>query len=116
MDPHVHVETIEAHNTEEPRLALSTTLEPSWMDPIYDYLTSSILSMDKFVVHKIIHQASHYVLYDEKLYKRSFTLPLLKCLLSFEVDYTLREVYEGICGNHLGGQALTYKILRQGYY
>ncbi|KAK3030710.1 hypothetical protein RJ639_037207 [Escallonia herrerae] len=32
-------------------------------------------------------------------------------------NYTLREVHEGICGQHLGGQrALEHKVLRQGYY
>ena len=67
--------------------------------------------MDKSVARKITRQASHYVLYDGKLYKRSFTFPLLKCLSLSESDYVLREVHEGICGNHLGGRALTYKII-----
>ena len=33
-----------------------------------------------------------------------------------DVDYTLREVHEDICGDHLGGRALAYKILCQGCY
>ena len=82
------------------------------MDPILDYVTTRALPRDKSTTHKVTHQAPHYVLYDEKLYKRSFTLLLLKCLPSFKADYTLREVHEGICGNHLGGRALIYKILR----
>ncbi|KAK3023184.1 hypothetical protein RJ639_044171 [Escallonia herrerae] len=32
------------------------------------------------------------------------------------LHYALREVHEGICGQHLGGRTLAYKILRQGYY
>ena len=28
----------------------------------------------------------------------------------------MREVHEGICGNHSGGASLAHKILRQGYY
>ena len=28
----------------------------------------------------------------------------------------MREIHEGICGNHAGGQALAHKVLRQGYY
>ncbi|KAK3039752.1 hypothetical protein RJ639_027409 [Escallonia herrerae] len=31
-------------------------------------------------------------------------------------NYALREVHEGICGQHLGGRALAHKVLRQGYY
>ncbi|KAK2997699.1 hypothetical protein RJ639_026010, partial [Escallonia herrerae] len=33
-----------------------------------------------------------------------------------EADYALREVHEGICGQHLGGRALVHKVLRHGYY
>ena len=53
---------------------------------------------------------------DSHLYKRSFSLPLLRCLRPFEADFTLWEVHEGTCENHLGGKSLAYKILRQGYY
>ena len=107
----MHVETIDARGTKEPKSALSIELEPSWMDSILNYLTTGALPEGKSAIRKVTHQAPHYILYDRKLYKRSFTLPLLKCLPPFEADYALREVHEGICGNHLGGQALAYKIL-----
>ncbi|XP_073108374.1 uncharacterized protein [Elaeis guineensis] len=61
-------------------------------------------------------EAALYVLHDDKLYKWSFSLPLLRCLQLSETDYTLGEVYEGIYGNHLGMKTLSYKIFRQGYY
>ncbi|KAK3003569.1 hypothetical protein RJ639_018904 [Escallonia herrerae] len=48
---------------------------------------------------------------------------IVECTLPIEVeesplgsDYALREVHEGICGQHLGGRALAHKVLRQGYY
>ena len=50
------------------------------------------------------------------LYKRGFTAPYLRCLDSEEADYVMREIHEGICGNHSGGRALAHKIIRQGYY
>ena len=86
------------------------------MDPILSYLNTEALLEDKSTAHKVTRQASHYVLYNEKLYKRSFTLPLLKYLSPSEADYVLREVHEGICDNHLSDRTLAYKILRQGYY
>lgn len=48
--------------------------------------------------------------------KRSFTLPLLKCLGPIDANYALIKVYESICRDHLGDRSLAYKILRQGYY
>ncbi|KAK3020962.1 hypothetical protein RJ639_046326 [Escallonia herrerae] len=50
------------------------------------------------------------------LYKKSFSLPYLRCLRPSESLYALQEVHEGICGQHLGGRTLAQKILRQGYY
>ena len=81
------------------------------MDPILCYLGTGALPDDRLAARKVSHQAPHYVLYDGRLYKRSLTIPLLKCLLSSKTDYTMREVHEGICGNYLGGRALAYKIL-----
>ncbi|KAK3035374.1 hypothetical protein RJ639_033658 [Escallonia herrerae] len=50
------------------------------------------------------------------LYKKSFSLPYLRCLRPSESLYALQEVHEGICCQHLGGRTLAQKILRQGYY
>ena len=86
------------------------------MDPIVQYLKMGISSIDASVVHKIRWLAPHYTLVDGQLYKRSFSLLLLKCLLSSKAKYALQEVHDGLCRNQLRGQALAHKILRQGYY
>ncbi|MCH80654.1 gypsy retrotransposon integrase-like protein [Trifolium medium] len=44
------------------------------------------------------------------------SIPLLKCLAGREALTVLQEVHEGIAGQHLGGRALTKKVLRAGYY
>ena len=60
--------------------------------------------------------ASQYVVMNRYLYKRSFSLLLLKYLGPTDADYALREVHEEIYENHLGDKFLAYKVLRQGYY
>ena len=92
------------------------TSEPSWMDPIVRYLSDGTSPEDPAEAKRLRWSASQYVIMDGRLYKRSFSLPLLRCLGPTDADYALREVHEGICGNHLGGKSLAYKILRQGYY
>ena len=81
------------------------------MDPIVQYLKMGISPMDASVARKIRRLAPHYTLVDGQLYKRSFSLPLLKCLLPSEAKYTLQEVHDGLCNNHLRGQVLAHKIL-----
>ncbi|XP_022845288.1 uncharacterized protein LOC111368282 [Olea europaea var. sylvestris] len=60
---------------------------PTWMQPIIAYLKD-----------------------------QSFFSPLLRCVGGKEATYILREVHEGVCGNHSRGLSLAQKILRQGYY
>lgn len=86
--------------------------ESSWTDPIFKYLIDEVLPSDPIEARRINWMASQYLLLDETLYKRSFTLPLLKSLGSIDADYALREVDEGIYEDHLGGRSLTYKILK----
>ena len=50
------------------------------------------------------------------LYKRGFTLPLLKCVSPEERNYILRETDEGIYGSHSGARVLAHKVVRAGFY
>ena len=43
-------------------------------------------------------------------------MPLLKCATPSEAQYIMKEIHEGTCGNHTGGQSLAFKAQRQGYY
>ena len=72
------------------------------MDPMIQYLQDGMLPTDIKEAWKLRHQAPHYILFEDKLCKRSFSLHLLNCLDPTNVDYTLWEVHDGICRNHRG--------------
>ncbi len=110
------LEYLQKPSTDETEQTLCTELEPSWMDGLISYLQDETLPADVRETRRIKRLATRYILYEGKLYRKSFTSPLLRCLRPTEANYALREVHEGICGNHLGGRALAHKILRQGYY
>ena len=57
-------------------------------------------------------KAAHYVLYDDKLYRRGYSMPLLKCVPPSEAKYIMDKIHDGICGNHAGGQSQMFKTLR----
>ncbi|RDX92673.1 hypothetical protein CR513_25161, partial [Mucuna pruriens] len=57
-------------------------------------------------------EAAKYTMVGQRLYRRGFAFPLLKCLDQEEAEYTMKEVHEGICGTHIGGRALASKIAR----
>ena len=50
------------------------------------------------------------------MYKRGFSRLYLRCLNHEKADYMMREILEGICGNHSGARSLVHKVIRAGYY
>ena len=88
----------------------------SWMEPIWDYIIDERLPYDPKEAAKIRTRSVRFTNHNGRLYKRGFFTPILKCIAGKDTDYVLREVHEGICGNHIGARALAGKVLRQGYY
>ena len=86
------------------------------MEPIWDYIIDGCLPDDLKEVAKIRTRSARFTNHKGSLYKRGFFTPILKCIAGKDTEYVLREVHEGICGNHIGARALAGKVLRQGYY
>ena len=90
--------------------------EPCWMDPIWDYIIDGSLPDDPKEAAKIRARSGRFTNHKGSLYKRGFSTPILKCIAGKDTEYVLREVHEGIYGNHIGATVLARKVLRQGYY
>ncbi|GAU51226.1 hypothetical protein TSUD_136230 [Trifolium subterraneum] len=90
--------------------------EQIWMSPVYNFLKSNTLPADAKEATKIRKRMCSYVLLDDKLYRRGFSIPLLKCVEETRVEFILQEIHEGNNGQHIGGRSLARKALRAGYY
>ena len=90
--------------------------EPNWMDPIWDYLVDGTLPSDPKEVSKLRTRSARFTIHRGTLYKQGFSTPILKCVGKEDANYILQEIYEGICGYHVGARTLAGKTLRQGYY
>ena len=82
------------------------------MDPIWDYIIRGLLPSDPKEVAKLRARASKFIVHKGRLYKRGFFAPILKCIEERDVDYVLKEVHEGVCGNQIEARALARKVLR----
>lgn len=89
---------------------------PNWMAPIILFLEQGILPDDPKDARRVKFKALKFCISKGVLYRKAFLAPLLKNISLSEAGYCLKEVHAGICGDHLGGKALTHKILRQGYF
>ncbi|WOG87665.1 hypothetical protein DCAR_0206896 [Daucus carota subsp. sativus] len=80
------------------------------------YLQNGHLPPNADEARKLQVRALKYVLIEGVLYRKSFVVPYLRCLRPDEAREALREVHEGVCGQHLGGRALAHKVTRLGFY
>ncbi|KAM0991841.1 hypothetical protein ACFX2J_010099 [Malus domestica] len=88
----------------------------SWITPIYNFLAHGTLPNDKVQAKQIRYKSTRYLIINDQLYKRGFSLPYLRCLTPAEAEIVLREIHEGVCGDHAGSRSLAHKTFRQGYY
>ena len=86
------------------------------MDEIVIYLKEDMLQENQGQARRVRYHAEHYLLLNDKLYKRGVSTPLLRCLDAKEAKEVLNEIYDRVCGNHAWGQSLAHKALLQGFY
>jgi hypothetical protein len=90
--------------------------DPEWAADVVQYLRNRSLPEGKLLSRKVKMHLARYVLIGGVLYRRGYTEPLLKCLTNSEAKYVLKEIHEGVCGNHSGSRMLAHKATRAGYY
>ena len=89
-----------------------------WYHDIYHFLRLGVYpeaatAKDKRALRQL---ATRFVICGETPYRRSIDGILLLCLDCTSVDQDMREVHARVCGPHMGGHMLAYKIMRIGKY
>ena len=54
---------------------------PLWMDPIVAYVKTGELPGNKTEARILTMKVARYVIYDDKLYRRGYSIPLLECVI-----------------------------------
>ncbi|XP_042432756.1 uncharacterized protein LOC122019347 [Zingiber officinale] len=84
--------------------------------PVLAKLTVGATPSDREEARLLRRRASRFTLIGDQLYKKAFSRALLKCVISEDIDYILREVHQGSYGGHPSGRSLARKILLAGYF
>ena len=85
--------------------------EGNWTMPLISHLRTGVLRDRKDAAKKLKVQASRFVLIKDVLYNRGLSRSYLRCLSHEEANYVMREVHEGICGNHSRARSLVHKLI-----
>ena len=86
------------------------------MEPIISYIRDGQLPSNSSEAKKVRVQVARFIVLNGELYKRGFLMPYLKCLTPNEITYVLREIHEGVYGNHAGPRSQVGKMIRAGYF
>lgn len=75
----------------------------SWMNPFRNYLEHGILPERRSEKRQILRKASRFTIQNGVIYRRGYSIPLLRCISHNEIKRVLRDVHEGECGDHIEG-------------
>ncbi|XP_030946087.1 uncharacterized protein LOC115970625 [Quercus lobata] len=107
---------IQKHSSIEEVAVFSIQSTDTWMTPIISFLQDGHLPQNTDEARKVKKRAARFMILNDVLYKRGFSMPYLKCVDEDEAKYILEEVHGGICGDHAGSRSLVNKVIRAGYF
>ena len=91
-------------------------LGESWVDPIITYIKDGNLLANPAEARKVKARTFRFTILNDELHKRGVSQPYLKCLDPEDAEYVLREIHEGVCGNHSRPRSLVGQVVRVGYF
>jgi ribonuclease HI len=101
-------------STAEPEEAMM--IEETWMQPYLAYMINKVLPKDTVEAKRIIRRSKAFIVLQRKLYKKSITSVLQRCIIPQEGQEILRDIHVGVCGHHASSRAIAAKAFRAGFY
>jgi hypothetical protein len=97
-------------NTREPEEVM--IVEVTWMQPYLAYMMNKTLPEDAVKARRIIRRSKAFVVLQGKLYKKSITGILQRCVTPQEGQVILKDIHAGVCGHHASSKAIAAKAFR----
>lgn len=116
IEENVGMENVVHQTIHTLRFAMMIESQESWITSILEYVQNGIGPKDQKERWQLQKKSRQILYIDDKLYRRVFTQPLLKCLRAVEVEYVMVEIHEGCCGQHFEHMNSARKILKADYY
>jgi hypothetical protein len=91
-------------------------IEETWMQPYLAYMMNKTLPKDTIEARRIIRQSKAFIILQGKLYKKSITGVLQRCVTPQEGQDILKDIHAGVCGHHASSRAIAAKAFRAGFY
>jgi hypothetical protein len=91
-------------------------IEETWMQSYLAYMINKTLPEDTIEAKRIIRRSKAFIVLQGKLYKKSITGILQRCVTPQEGQDILRDIHAGVCGHHASSRAIAAKAFCAGFY
>jgi hypothetical protein len=91
-------------------------IEETWMQPYLAYIINKKLPEGVVEAKRITRRSKAFVVLEGKLYKRSITGVLQRCVTPQEGQAIMKDIHGGVCGHHASSRAIAAKAFRAGFY
>jgi hypothetical protein len=91
-------------------------IEETWMQPYLAYIINKVLPEDTIEAKRIIRRSKAFIVLQGKLYKKSITGVLQRCVTPQEGQEILKDIHAEVCGYHASSRAIAAKAFLAGFY
>jgi hypothetical protein len=89
----------------------------AYIDFIWDQKLPAGIDARSAEAARVMRRSKGFILVDSKLYRRSAQSGvLMKCVMKDDGYDILRDIHEGVCGNHAASRTLVGKAYRAGFW
>jgi hypothetical protein len=79
-------------------------------------MVNKTLPEDVVEAQRIVRRSKAFIILQGKLYKKSITGMLQRCVTPQEGQIILKDIHAGVCGHHASSRAIAAKAFRAGFY
>ena len=95
---------------------MQVRIEETLLIPYKWYLVHGLLPYGLKEAKIVKRNSGKYTFIYGNLFHYGYTHPLLTCVSEDHCTRIMSKHHESVCGSHIGGRALSLKIIRVGYY
>ena len=89
----VPVERLSVPSIQAAETTLVIQMTDTWMVPYVEYLSSGVLPADRNKARTLQRQATRYILVNGILYRRGYSLPLLRCITKEKAKELMKQAH-----------------------
>nr|GEY63183.1 reverse transcriptase domain-containing protein [Tanacetum cinerariifolium] len=86
------------------------------MTPIINCQERRVWLEDQNEARALRMKIGQYVMEEGVLFKKSYMMPMLRCVCPLQANYVIQEIHIGACSMHLKTRSVVEKTIRKGYY